>query len=168
MKRKNLCLLVGPPASGKSTFMSRVMPMLEKARCISRDEIRFALVAEDEPYFSREDEVFDCFINEIRKSLNINDTTFVDATHVSEGSRKKLIKHINPKNVDVYCIVFTTPTEICIERNLMRTGRRQVPEKVIHNMKNGMTDPVFDKFQYAGIYYINEDGEVKKRDLFNE
>ena len=154
MKQKSLYLLVGCPASGKSTFLKRTMPLSENARAISRDDIRFALVAEDEPYFSREDEVFDCFINEIRKSLNEYDTTYVDATHITEASRKKITNKINTKNVDVYCIVFDTPLDVCIERNLMRVGRRQVPEKVIRNMKNSMTDPKNDKFQYKDIIYI--------------
>ena len=34
---------------------------MNNTRIVSRDEIRFALVAEDEPYFSREDEVYECF-----------------------------------------------------------------------------------------------------------
>lgn len=50
MKQKNLFLLVGPPAAGKSTFLAKTIPLMEDSRVISRDEIRFALVAEDEPY----------------------------------------------------------------------------------------------------------------------
>lgn len=167
MKQKNLFLLVGPPASGKSTFLKKQLPLMEKSRAISRDEIRFALVAEDEPYFSREDEVFDCFINEIRKSVNKNVNTFVDATHISEGSRKKVLRRINTSNVNVYCVVFTTSLNICVQRNLMREGRQRVPENVIRNMKNSMTDPVNDAFKYKGIVYIDENGCIinKKGDI---
>ena len=177
MKQKNLYLLVGPPASGKSTFLKKTMPLMEKARAISRDEIRFALVAEDEPYFSREDEVFECFLNEIRSSLNENDHTFVDATHINEGSRKKILRRINTKNVNVYCLVFNTPLDICLQRNYLRDGRRQVPEDAIRRMKESMTNPANDRFiKYDCIYYFNEDGEsykinkatkeVKENDLF--
>ena len=56
-KPKCLWLMVGAPASGKSTWLKKTVPFMNNTRIISRDEIRFALVAEDEPYFSREDEV---------------------------------------------------------------------------------------------------------------
>ena len=71
MKQKNLFLLVGPPASGKSTFLAKMMPMLENARCISRDDIRFALVAEDEPYFCREDEVLIALLTKLERLSRI-------------------------------------------------------------------------------------------------
>ena len=163
MKQKNLYLLVGPPASGKSTFLKKTMPLLENARAISRDEIRFALVAEDEPYFSREDEVFECFLNEIRSSLNKNDHTFIDATHINEGSRKKILRRINTSNVKVFCLVFTTPLDICIQRNYLRDGRRQVPVEAITRMKNSMTDPANDKsLKYDAICYFDENGSSYK------
>lgn len=166
MKQKNLFLLVGPPASGKSTFLAKMMPMLENARCISRDDIRFALVAEDEPYFCREDEVFDCFIDEIRKAIKDYDNIFVDATHISYGSRKKTLRRLNLNDkVNVIPLVFTTPLEVCIERNSYRVGRRQVPESAIQNMFKSLTDPFYDKEDikkyYTEIRYINDWGEYQ-------
>ena len=61
--------MVGAPASGKSTWLKKTVPFMNNTRIISRDEIRFALVAEDEPYFSREDEVQHNIINQLCSSI---------------------------------------------------------------------------------------------------
>ena len=161
-KQKTLFLMVGCPASGKSTFIKKQIPLMTNARAISRDEIRFALVAEDEPYFSREDEVYECFINEIRQALIECDHVFVDATHISEGSRKKTLIRLKPfiNQCQVFPVVFNTTEETCLLRNSYREGRRQVPESAIKNMKKSMTDPVYDKFfKYSDILYVEEDGD---------
>ena len=161
-KPKCLWLMVGAPASGKSTWLKKTVPFMHNTRIISRDEIRFALVAEDEPYFSREDEVYECFINEIRQALLECDHVFVDATHISEGSRKKTLIRLKPfiNQCQVFPVVFNTTEETCLLRNSYREGRRQVPDSAIKNMKKSMTDPVYDKFfKYSDILYVEEDGD---------
>mgnify|MGYP003291802667 CR=1 FL=1 len=67
---------------------------------ISRDEIRFALVAEDEPYFSREDEVYECFINEIRQALLEYDHVFVDATQFALLNSSKIF-YVSIKQIEM-------------------------------------------------------------------
>ena len=168
MKQKNLFLLVGPPASGKSTYLKNKVPLMNSARIISRDELRFALVAEDEPYFAREEEVFECFINEIREAIKNYDNIFVDATHISYGSRKKVLRrlNLNSSKVNVIPVVFQTTLEECILRNSYREGRRQVPESAIQNMFKSLTDPINDKEDikkyYTEIQYIDSDGYLSR------
>ena len=67
MKNK-LYVMIGCPGSGKSTYAKKHFP---HALYVSRDEIRFNLIAENEEYFSKEDEVFTEFINAINLGLKI-------------------------------------------------------------------------------------------------
>ena len=167
-KQKTLFLMVGCPASGKSTFIKKQIPLMTNARVISRDEIRFSLVAENEPYFSREDEVFDCFINEIREAIKTYDFVFVDATHINGKSRLKTLKrlYLNNDKVAVVPVVFTTPLETCLLRNEYREGRRKVPEDAIKRMYNSLTMPNKTEYEYdySSIWLVNEDGEIETTD----
>lgn len=56
----NLYILSGCPGSGKSTWAkSHINPYFDKY--VSRDDIRFSLVKENEEYFSKEKEVYRLF-----------------------------------------------------------------------------------------------------------
>ena len=63
----NLYLLCGIPGSGKSTWVRNHLGKYD--RHVSRDDIRFSLVKEDEEYFSKEEEVKKEYINKINKYL---------------------------------------------------------------------------------------------------
>ena len=52
----NLFIMMGAPGAGKSTFIKNLKG--ESGIPISRDQIRFSMVKEDEPYFSKEKEVY--------------------------------------------------------------------------------------------------------------
>ena len=51
-----LYILSGCPASGKSTF-GKKMSKITGIPIVSRDEIRFSLLKDDEDYFSHEEDV---------------------------------------------------------------------------------------------------------------
>ena len=46
-----LFLMMGIPGSGKTTWTSKYLRKLDKY--VSRDEVRFSMVAENEEYFSK-------------------------------------------------------------------------------------------------------------------
>ena len=52
----NLFLMMGIPGAGKSTLLKKFVNP-QTSVVVSRDKIRFSIVAPDEPYFSHEDEV---------------------------------------------------------------------------------------------------------------
>lgn len=162
MKQKKVFLLAGPPASGKSTWVrANVTPGSE---WISRDSVRFAIVGEDEEYFSHEDEVFDTFINYINQTLeNPNiDQIFIDATHLNRRSRRKTISRIRMANVEeLNCIYFTTPKSVCQARNSLRKGRSKVPTSAIDNMFNSYSVPTKDE-GFTHIYTVNAEGITKE------
>jgi tRNA uridine 5-carbamoylmethylation protein Kti12 len=83
-EKKKLYILSGVPGCGKSTWARNMAKKDENIEIISRDKIRFSMVNEENGYFSREDEVFNRYVEDIILSLlNImNSGTIADATQV--------------------------------------------------------------------------------------
>lgn len=157
MKQKNLVLLAGIPGSGKSTWLREHLS--EGDAYVSRDEVRFSIISDDEDYFSHETEVFDKFVAEIEKQLNCGKRVFADATHINWASRRKLLERIHDKeNIDIDVYVFATPLETCLERNEQREGRARVPKSVIKRMFFQSNEPFNDPFHYHNIRRIWPDG----------
>jgi predicted kinase len=161
LKKKNLWVMCGIPGSGKSTLIKKFQDWTpnEKIAVVSRDAIRYSILNENDDYFAKEDEVFNTFINTI-KSFISSDTKYimVDATHISKGSRKKLLNALGSSLKDVYlgAMVLDTSLETCLARNAEREGRACVPEKVIINMSKSFTIPTLEEgFDVIHIYSEN-------------
>ncbi len=156
MKQKNLVILSGIPGSGKSTWLREHLS--EGDAYVSRDEVRFSIIGDDEDYFSHETEVFDKFVAEIEEKLNCGKRVFADATHINWASRRKLLERIHDKeNIDIDVYVFKTPLETCLVRNAQRSGRAVVPENVVRRMYSQMTHPLSDPFKYHMMKNIYPD-----------
>ena len=154
---KNVYMMVGLPASGKSYFATHILANGENWYYYSRDNIRFSMVKEDEPYFSKEKQVFNEFVNRINSVLdNKNDCNIIaDATHLNMGSRRKLIRALHITNdINIIPVVMKTPYRKCVKRNRMRHGREQVPESVLLDMLQGFSHPSEDGYNYAGILEV--------------
>ena len=155
----------GVPGSGKSTFLKKHIGSDEFI--ISRDEIRFGLLKENEEYFSHENEVFDKFIDEIIYLIKQGKNVYADATHLNARSRDKLIWSINAREPEllshIEAIFFDVPIDICLERNEYRKGTKAyVPRGVIRRMYSQLEipNPMNEPLKHCWI--INKDGEVSK------
>lgn len=154
---KTLYIMCGPPASGKTTWVKE--HLTENGTHISRDEIRFSMLKNDDDYFTCEKEVLKTFYSQIQKALddNIHTTIYADATHITSKARVKFLNHlIFPEKVDIIPIWFNTPVEVCIERNAQRNGRAVVPESVIREMCEIATAPAMkeNKYTYTSIITV--------------
>ena len=160
MLKKKLYILIGPAGSGKTTWV-RNNAKPGKSAHISRDEIRFAMVKEDEYYFSREDDVYLEFCKEIHDAFYCPwvEEVYADATHLTKKSREKLIRELNldPEWIELHAIVIKPELETCLEQNNNRKGRAYVPETVIRNMYNSYQNPFFDDLRYS---YIQENDKI--------
>ena len=138
---------------GKSYWAHHHLKSTDKY--ISRDEIRFSFLKDEDEYFARENEVFDEFIKQINNSLMIYDNVFADATHLNFASRNKTISRINVPVDEINVVFLDTPLDICIERNAKREGRKFVPETVIKNMHKSIKFP--EKEEGINKVYIVKD-----------
>ena len=145
MKQKKVWLMSGIPGSGKSTYVKKKKKKNGGIHC-SRDEVRFRLLKDNDNYFDRENEVFSTWIKEIVTAINSehDDNIYIDATHLTEKARKKVLNLLPIEKIDLTYIAFDIPLEICLERNKQRTGRALVPETVIKNMLCSYTIPKGD------------------------
>lgn len=153
---KTLYIMCGPAGGGKSTYIRKHAKPGASAH-ISRDAIRFAMVHEDEYYFSRETEVYNEFCEEINYALHCPwvEEVWADATHLTHKARRKLITEarIDVSNTLIIPVVVAPPIEVVLEQNSQRTGRERVPNSVIHNMCNSLEDPCVDDIEYYDIIY---------------
>lgn len=151
----NLYLMVGAPGSGKSTY-AREFSKNHKSRIkiVSRDAIRFSMIKDGSPYFSKEKAVFKEFVREINEGLDEGDV-IADATHVNEVSRMKLINKVDLSKCRVSCIVVNTDETTAIKRNHLREGRARVPDEVIRENYARFTHPKTDNFHYDKIIEVN-------------
>lgn len=158
MKQKNLWLMCGVPASGKSTYVHDAI-RAHGGTYISRDEVRFSITGEDEDYFSHENEVFQEFIKQINNALDFYKDVYIDATHLNQASRNKVLDRVNLAEVNIIPVNFMTPVEVCIARNSNRTGRACVPENVIKRMASQFR-PARDgeKYEYDSIVDVIYEG----------
>ena len=151
----NLYLMVGAPGVGKSTYARKFSKEHGSGiKIISRDAIRFSMVKDGSPYFSKEKAVFKEFVREINEGLDEGDV-IADATHINEVSRMKLINKVDLSKCKVSCIVVNTDETTAIKRNHLREGRARVPDSVISENYTRFTHPKTDKFHYHTIIEVN-------------
>lgn len=150
-------VMVGTPGSGKSTWAHKEAELLEMdgfhTTIISRDEIRKSFVG-DGSYFGKENDVFEEFVRQINECLEIGiDYVFVDATHISQGSRAKLLGRLRPDGkTRLVFEVCDCGIDTCIARNSLREGFSQVPESAIRKMARNYRSPTpaeFELYKYG-------------------
>lgn len=161
--KKQLYVMVGSPGLGKSTWIKNHLINFDGiARVISRDDIRFHLVKPDEDYFSKENQVFNEYIENLKLTLHDCDSTIADATHLNEGSRNKLLRALGTslKDVEINAIVIKGSLDTALERNENRAGTRSyVPRSVVQRMWHQQTMPSLEEgFDKIYIYQSDKIG----------
>lgn len=149
----NLYVMCGVPGSGKS-YLAREITKAVHSKLVSRDEIRFSMLKDNDEYFSKENLVFSRYMELINKSLKNDCSVIADATHLTPGSRRKLLNNLTIKPASIICFYFDLPLDVCLSRNVGRPGREQVPEETMQSMYKNFKPPQYSEgFDY--IYKVN-------------
>lgn len=143
----SLTVLVGLPASGKSTLAKKICEMNPELVLIGSDQIRAELYG-DEGIQGSGKEVFDLVYKRIHDALVEDKSVVYDATNLFKKSRRSVLKCIpEGKDVLVKFLVCRTPLQKCLERNAARS--RVVPEEIIVRMAERMCYPTRDEYDHS-------------------
>ena len=162
--KKTLWIMCGVPGSGKSWFAKNKLINGPGWMYISRDEIRFSYLKDEDDYFNHEKEVYNEFLQKIKSALNYEGiyNVIADATHLNYPSRHKLLTNLkrigcNFDNLQIIPVVIEADIDIILERNDKRNGKAKVPHNVIKNMMKQMEKPEGDPDadRYTAIMYVN-------------
>lgn len=161
---KCLILMCGPSGAGKTTWAKKIIETFteknKKIYYVSRDEIRFSMIEDDDEYFQKEDEVFTEWIRQIQAYLDNDEECYIiaDATHLSERSRNKTLDALRLSEDTKILPVSAYPgIEKCLTRNDNRSGRSFVPRSVIRRMCMNYEAPTNDeKYKYNDILFVVE------------
>lgn len=162
-KSNKLYIMVGVSGSGKSTWIDKHKAAFKTPyKIVSRDKIRFSMVAEDEEYFSKENDVFKTYVKEIKDGLAEGLDVYADATHLSGFSRGKLLRALGSsiKDTKIEAIVIKTSLNTAIAQNDQREGRAFVPKSVIRRMYTQLEEPTLEEgFDKIWIYQNENNNE---------
>ena len=133
MTKPTCYIMSGIPGCGKSTWSRKFTAEHDNIVQVSRDEIRFSLLADGEDYFAHEDEVIATFYAEINEALAAGHDVIADATHISEKALKQTLRAIKA-DCERTLVSFRVPLKVCLSRNAGREGRACVPDHIIKGM----------------------------------
>jgi len=126
-----LTVLMGIPASGKSTIVSDMLLGVDY-EVVSPDQIRQELTGNRGDQ-SRNDRVFQLAHGQVLNALGDGLDVLFDATNVTASARNALLEIAGRVSAKTTLIILRTPFEVCLERNAYRT-KYIVPESVMFLM----------------------------------
>lgn len=132
-------MLVGIPASGKSSWAIKLLDVSERKACyISSDEIRetvFGNVAD----MSHNEEVFQIMKHTMVKALENNNDVILDATFITAKERAPLIDAATQYGAEMIAYYIRTDIPSALRRNARRD--RKVPEEIIRRRLEELEEP---------------------------
>ena len=123
-----LVVLSGLPGSGKSFFASS-LPSSEDRLVIEEDAVRERFFGNGRPYSMKE--IKDAMASEASAFLQShpNGTVYLDSAHLMSRDRLAALEAVLPYDKAVL-LWFSTPVEVCRERNATRPAERRIPDGV--------------------------------------
>lgn len=137
-----LYMMVGLPASGKSTEAARMQNENRELSIHSSDSIRHELYGSEEIY-GDPNKVFHVLHSRVKNDLNQGKSVCIDSTNISKKYRIHFLNSLNNISCKKICVCMMTSYEMCITNNIKRKniGLRDVPENVICRMYTNWTPP---------------------------
>lgn len=136
--QNEMILLIGLPASGKSTWAKRYVTDRKFAALISSDSIREELYG-DETTQGDNNKIFSLVRERAEEALKEGKDVVIDATNMTIKDRSAYFDIAKTYGATVTGILFDTPVEECKRRNSKRD--RVVPDFVYDKMLNRYEEP---------------------------
>lgn len=149
MDKQKVFMMVGLPASGKSTVAKRLAEEND-ADIFSSDEYRKKLL-NDESCQSNNALIFDTLYKDLKNDVLSGRNVVFDATNIHRKSRTRLFQELHGVDCDINAYVMTTPFEDCKKRDASRD--RTVGEDVIKKFLLRFEMP--QKFEGFSNIYID-------------
>ena len=168
MGKPRLTLMVGLPASGKSTYAHKIAPHL-KAVVLSSDTIRNELLGSEKDQ-SNNELVFKTLYSRAKELLIKGINVIIDATNINMKDRKRTLSNFSNLNIERYCVVMVTPIETCIEldKSRERTVGEEVIKKFLYRFEYPMDYEGFDKIHAESIFNTIMHEQFEKMKNFNQ
>lgn len=135
-----LIMLVGLPASGKSTYAKEFARLHADAFVFSSDDYRERLLYDVNDQ-SQNELVFKTLYAEARKCLEQDCTAIIDATNITRKSRKRCLDNFKDMNIIRECHIIPTFFDLCIDRDAGRD--RTVGTEVIMKFAKCFEVPMY-------------------------
>lgn len=134
-----LIMLVGIPASGKSTLCEKYRR--QGYRIVSSDEIRGEMLRETSLRELSEGErsrinsrVFERVNAQVAASLKHGQSVVMDATNLNRKRRIAFLNCFKRFDCRRKCVLLVAPVEVCMERNRRRSEKARVPDADMYRM----------------------------------
>ncbi len=143
--KKAVVLLVGAPASGKSTWGKNFANKVG-AVYISSDELR-AQLGKGESDQSINSQVFMVAKSKLERALSMGKHVVVDATNIDRGTRKTFVVPAKEHGAYIIAVVFEVPKEELLRRDAQRERHvgPEVIDKYLHKLKIPVEGEEVDK-----------------------
>lgn len=142
-----LIVLVGLPASGKSTY-ANTLAQIPNTIVLSSDKLRKELLG-DESCQTNNQLVFDTLYSRAKQYLIDGYNVVIDATNINMKDRKRTLTHFQSLNIERIALVFATPIEVCYARDEKRerTVGKDVIDKFVQRFEIPMEYEGFNKIE---------------------
>ncbi|MBQ8839866.1 MAG: AAA family ATPase [Clostridia bacterium] len=142
-----LVMLVGVPASGKSTITEKLASL--GYLVLSSDKIRSELYDLDALFSGDRAEmkkanhaVFNKIASLAKEGLSQGKSVLIDATNLNRKNRIYFLRGTTKLLCERICVLVVTPPDICLERNAKRQGAERLPEAEMHKMIGAFECPI--------------------------
>jgi predicted kinase len=145
-------MLIGIPGCGKSTTVAKLKSESPNAVVVCPDDLREKFTG-DAGNQDANRRIFTQVVPKMFRDAFINGQDIIyDATNYNRKNRKDALKFAKTNGYEIIGYQFTTPVEVCRERNAKRS--RVVPDFVYDRMTAGWQDPSADE-GFSEIHKIN-------------
>ena len=163
-------MLIGLPASGKSTLRAKILKEIPSLKVISTDDfIEEYALKEGKKY----NDVYHSFSDEATKKMNLalrqimnNKDSFIwDQTNVFKSARLKKLSKLKQSGYEVIAVALSLSNEELTHRLVTRvnSGGKPISYNVMNELKSNYTLPDYSE-GFKEIYIISDDGQYQLLD----